>query len=986
MRLLEYTGLDTHKVAKSYRKVAQAIANRDFRTAQVKKLGQAGQGRFYRARLDDSNRLLFTLVRHGGEVCALMLEVILNHDYDKSRFLRGAVIDEDKIPDIDWTEAETDSQQLTSMRYLHPEHAGVHLLDKPISFDDVQESIYRQPAPLIVVGSAGSGKTALTLEKLKHAEGEVLYVTHSAFLAQSARDLYYANGFEQPGQEAVFLSYREFIESIEVPPGREALWRDFAAWFTRMRQAFKDIEAHQAFEEVRGVLAASAQGLLTREAYRALGVRQSIFPPERRDALYDLFEKYRAWLAESRLFDLNLVAQDWLARAQPRYDFVVIDEVQDLTPVQLALVLKTLKKPGQFLLCGDSNQIVHPNFFSWAQVKSLFWQDAALAERQNLSVLAANFRNGHEATRVANQLLKIKQRRFGSIDRESNFLVQAVGGETGAVQLLADKDSDKKALNQQIRQSTQFAVLVMRDEDKAQARQHFSTPLLFSIHEAKGLEYENIVLYRFVSDHRAEFSEIVDGVRAEDLQADSLEYRRARDKSDKSLEVYKFFVNALYVALTRAIKNLYLIESDLRHPLFDLLEVRDSGQVKLDVKQSSLEDWQKEARKLELQGKQEQADAIRKDILKQATPPWPVFDQTHTEDLMRKVLIEQAPGNKHKQQLLEIAACHNLPELANGLNVLSKFPAAQRVISAAEKNHPDARFYPPRNVFEQLPDFKAQFASLGRKSLSAYTSRHIKEVLRQCDVYGLEHRLPMNLTPLMAAAAVGNVALVQALIERGADREATDHFGCNALHWAMLEAFQDAKFAHGPFATLYDLLAPGSIDINTGQRLVRIDRHLTEYFLLQTLWVLTRVGLTSGNMGFYRYCAFDSQMVLDAWEDLPTSVLRAERNKRAHLSNVLSRNEVERDYAYNRMLFQRVAHGYYQFNPALSVRRKVKGEESWVPVFEALNLRWQGQFILDQYDTRSVGPEFSLRHLNHYLGLAKLEPVGTPIIRTRARS
>ena len=127
-------------------------------------------------------------------------------------------------------------------------------------------------------------------------------------------------------------------------------------------------------------------------------------------------------------------------------------------------------------------------------------------------------------------------------------------------------------------------------------------------------------------------------------------------------------------------------------------------------------------------------------------------------------------------------------------------------------------------------------------------------------------------------------------------------------------------------------------------------------------------------------------MVLDVWEDLPTSVLRAERNKRSHLSNVLSRNEVDRDYAYNRMLFKRVAHGHYQFNPALSVRRKVKGEESWVPVFEALNLRWQGQFVLDQYDTRSIGPEFSLKHLNRYLGLAQLETVSTPIIRTRTRS
>jgi superfamily I DNA/RNA helicase len=244
---------------------------------------------------------------------------------------------------------------------------------------------------------------------------------------------------------------------------------------------------------------------------------------------------------------------------------VVVDEVQDITTAQLALVLKTLKKPGHFILCGDSNQIVHPNFFSWSQVKSLFWQDPKLAERQELRVLTANFRNGLEATRVANQLLKIKQRRFGSIDRESNFLVQAVGGETGQVALMPDKDVTKRELDQKIRQSTQFAVLVMRDEDKVEARKHFATPLLFSIHEAKGLEYENIILYRLISDHRAEFSDIVEGVTKADLSVEALDYRRAKDKSDKSLEVYKFFVNALYVALTRATKNIYVVESDTEH-------------------------------------------------------------------------------------------------------------------------------------------------------------------------------------------------------------------------------------------------------------------------------------------------------------------------------------------------------------------------------------------------------------------------------------
>ena len=946
MKILEYVGLDTSRVKSAYRKVTEAIARGDFRAAQVKKLANLAHGKFYRAKLDDADRLLFSLVRHGDDVCVLMLEVIANHDYDKSRFLRGAAIDEARIPDCADQDIAEAIREARPVRYLHPERSAVHLLDKPISFDDTQEAVYRQPPPLVVVGSAGSGKTALTLEKLKHAEGEVLYVTHSAFLAQSARDLYYANGFEHAGQEAAFLSYHEFIESIRVPAGREALWRDFSGWFARMRQSFKDIDAHQAFEEIRGVLAAAAGGPMSREDYRNLGVRQTIFPAERRDALYDLFEKYRAWLAQAKLYDLNLVAQDWQTLAAPRYDFIVIDEVQDITPVQLALVLKTLKKPGQFLLCGDSNHIVHPNFFSWAQVKSLFWRDPQLAERQELSVLTANFRNGLEATRVANTLLKIKQQRFGSIDRESNFLVRAVGGEPGQVALLSDQDAVKKELDQKIRQSTRFAVLVMRDEDKAEARKHFATPLLFSIHEAKGLEYENIVLYRFVSDHRAEFNEIVEGVDKQDLAVDSLDYRRAKDKHDKSLEVYKFYVNALYVALTRAVKNLYLIESDTSHPLFGLLDLAPHGQVKVEARQSTLEDWQKEARKLELQGKQEQAEAIRRGILRQTPVPWPVFDEARIGELLVKVFREQAPGGKLRQQLYEIATCHDEPVLATWLVQEAKFDAAK--------------------------NFLQQRMTLGRKTYMPYFAGHFKDVLRQCDQHGLEHRLPMNQTPLMAAAAAGNVALAEALLDRGADRETADHYGCNALHWAMREAFRDPKFARGPFATLYELLAPASIDVNTGDRLVRIDRHLSEYFLFQTLWTLFKSRFTHKQRR--PYGAFETQAILEAWKHLPANVVRPERNKRQHLSGVLARNEVERDYAYNRALFMRVVQGWYQFNPKLSVRRKQGEGDVWVPIYQALNLPLINEFSRDSVWDR----------IDEYLVRAGLPSRTVPVAAERA--
>ena len=96
MRILEYADLDASGLEDQYERTRAAIARGDFRAAEVKKL--EGHKGLYRAKLDRTDRLIFSLVKHRDEVCALMLEVIRNHDYDKSRFLRGAAIDESKLP------------------------------------------------------------------------------------------------------------------------------------------------------------------------------------------------------------------------------------------------------------------------------------------------------------------------------------------------------------------------------------------------------------------------------------------------------------------------------------------------------------------------------------------------------------------------------------------------------------------------------------------------------------------------------------------------------------------------------------------------------------------------------------------------------------------------------------------------------------------------------------------------------------------------
>jgi len=89
---------------------------------------------------------------------------------------------------------------------------------------------------------------------------------------------------------------------------------------------------------------------------------------------------------------------------------------------------------------------------------------------------------------------------------------------------------------------------------------------------------------------------------------------------------------------------------------------------------------------------------------------------------------------------------------------------------------------------------------------------------------------------------------------------------------------------------------------------------------------------------------------------------------------VLSRNEVERDYAYNRALFKRAAHGWYQFNPTLEVRcRSSAGEELWRPVFAALNLPLIGEF----------STPYSRSSLSEYLTSAGMPPCPVPIMAER---
>ncbi|MDE0038700.1 MAG: hypothetical protein OXU77_14280 [Gammaproteobacteria bacterium] len=902
MQVLFYDGLDPDRIP-GFAKMASHLEAENFAAAESKKVGD----NLFRAKLDRSDRILFSFARHRDRTVILVLEHIRRHAYGKSRFLvRGATVDEAKLPDLEGLPTDALSQA-EPIPYVNPRRPRFHLLDKAISFDDDQIEVFSLPAPLVVVGSAGSGKTVLTLEKMKQAPGNVLYVTHSPFLVDRSRETYYGLNYENDDQEVSFLSFDEFVESIRVPSTRAIDFAGFARWFARHRVASRLKDPHRLFEEIAGVIAGSTadSAWLSAEAYARLGVRQSIYPAEERGRVHDLFLKYVDHLKESGQHDINILSFEYRALAQPVWDFVVVDEVQDFTNVQMDLVLRTLKDAGNFILCGDANQIVHPSYFSWTGVRRYFHGrltgDEPVVPRH---VLGTNYRNAAHVTELANRILRLKHARFGSIDRESNHLVKSVSERDGSILLLAEEPGSVRELDEKTHDSTRFAVIVMHPEQKAAARRCFRTPLVFSIQEAKGLEYENVILFGFVSGDEERFREIASDVDIENVRSGELRYARARDKSDKSLEIFKFHINALYVAVTRAIANVYLVESTPRQRLFDLLGIELSeGPLDLERQASSLADWQREAQKLERQGRDEQATEIRNRILDIQETPW----EPLTRDALYE-LADRALGGGGRKTMLELFDYALLGRDRSRLAKLRKagFRGARQPEEAATK-------------------------ALIQRRFVAYTLKRPDAVRNLVEKYGVDHRDRFNFTPAMLAARFGNDVVAAMLADMGAKLEPVNSAGSTAFQIMLAEAFVSARYAERSTPALFRRLTPGSVSVTVDERLVKLHDHQAE-FLFYNLFVALFQTRTADSVSGFKL-GLRAADLEEALGRLSPAIVPPYRTRRAYISGVLAKNEKDRDQPYNRRLFKRTQRGFYILNPALRVR---VGKE-WVPIYELLD-------------------------------------------------
>ncbi len=129
--------------------------------------------------------------------------------------------------------------------------------------------------------------------------------------------------------------------------------------------------------------------------------------------------------------------------------------------------------------------------------------------------------------------------------------------------------------------------------------------------------------------------------------------------------------------MTRAVETLVLAESDTRHPLLSLLNLKeDAGGLTGATQTSTRQEWALEARKLELQGKQEQARSIREAFFRFKPTPWQPWSEAAIRALEPRALDAKDPSAKLKKTLTEYGLWHSQPKFIEDLAQRANFHAA----------------------------------------------------------------------------------------------------------------------------------------------------------------------------------------------------------------------------------------------------------------------------------------------------------------------
>lgn len=424
--------------------------------------------------------------------------------------------------------------------------------------------------PARVSGSAGTGKTIVALHRAvflakQNPDARILLTTFSDPLSRNLQDKL----------RILCGSSPRVLERIEVT-SLDSVAQRLAKSLHDMAPTVEQVLLDEILENVlRGcdlsqlgspqfvmkewIEVVDAWQIRSWEEYRnfkRLGRKTRLAEPKR-EKLWAIFEEFSAQLNAANLQTsaslLNVLAEHFSNEGLAPFDYIIIDEAQDITPMQLrfAGALASLGADNLFF-SGDLGQRIFQTPFSWASL--------GVNIRGRASSLKINYRTSHQIRRQADQLLDPKITDVDGNEEDRSGTISVFNGSKPIIEVCDSFEQESQVVSDWLRELSATGVkpveigIFVRSSNEIEKAKNIvrlaglnghildgkksSMPnavTVSTMHLAKGLEFRYVAI-----------------VACDDQVIPSQDrIEKITDQSDLE-EVYNTERHLLYVACTRA--------------------------------------------------------------------------------------------------------------------------------------------------------------------------------------------------------------------------------------------------------------------------------------------------------------------------------------------------------------------------------------------------------------------------------------------------
>lgn len=319
-----------------------------------------------------------------------------------------------------------------------------------------------------------------------------------------------------------------------------------------------------------------ANKLISEELYMKLPKKYSIFNNEDKEVIYNIAQKYQHYLESNCKLDENdltrIVLKEALNNNLSKFDYIICDEIQDLSEIQIFLLLKLVSNIENILFCGDYNQTINPTFFDSGRVEAIFKVYNGLINFKDRFV-ETNYRSSKEIVDFANQLTKLKKEKIGK-NKNHDYYEIAIRRSSNKIKLLninKENQIKKDELLSLLKQRAYVDILVADEIEKGDLiKDSKDNKLVFTVANYKGLENEYIIGYNIITKFKHKWKEIL----SKDFNS--------------NINQLRYYFNFLYVFITRARNNILLIEEDISKELLAYFKEHIEIVDKFDYKKLNL--------------------------------------------------------------------------------------------------------------------------------------------------------------------------------------------------------------------------------------------------------------------------------------------------------------------------------------------------------------------------------------------------------------